>query len=174
MGARPEGTLNRAGLVALGVLSVLGFLPVLASSSVVIGVQSSASADAPMEMAAPPNHPSSPPPEHHVANVAVEVLEPEPPPPPPPVAAPEEAPPPPPGPEPVAAAPAALEPPALPVVAAQPSVELVAVVPADPPPSGLAGLGSGITTAAAPAAAVLPIPLVDQVVSPLLGSLLGG
>jgi hypothetical protein len=35
-------------------------------------------------------------------------------------------------------------------------------------------LGSGITTAAAPATDLLPVPLVDEVVTPLLGSLLGG
>ena len=176
MGARPEGTLSKAGLAALGVLSVVGFLPALASSSAVIGVQSSAGAEARTEVAAPPARLSSPLPEHHVANVAVDVLEPEP-----------SAPPPPPPPEPVEAPPApdtvpevaeaAPEEPAPPVAASQPSVELVAVAPADPPTAGLAGLGGGLTTTTAPATGALPLPLpapiVDEVVTPLLGSLLG-
>ena len=172
--SRAECTLSRAGLAALGVLSIVGFLPVLASSSAVIGVQSSAGADARTEVAAPPTRPSSPPPERRVANVAVELHEPGPPPPPPPPPPEPVAAPPAPAPGPEAAEAVPPEPVEPPAALPQPSVGLVAVTPPDPPAAGLVHLGSGLTATAAPATDLLPVPLVDEVVTPLLGSLLGG
>jgi hypothetical protein len=163
----------------MGLLSVAGFLPVLASSSVAIGVQSSVGATARSEVAAPAVQGVTyerivPPP------AVIAVLEPAPPPPPTPEA------PPAPVPEPAAAAeprreldaaPEAAEPPA-PAPPAPPTEALAAVIPPEPPPSGLTGVGSGLAgvtePVTAPVAELLPVPVVDEVVTPLIGRLLGG
>src|SRR5688572_28236672 len=105
MGARPEGTASRAGLAMLGLLSIVGFVPVLASSSVVVGVPRSAGAD----VAAPAAAWSPPEPSHQHA-LAVAVVEP----------APVSSPAPPPPPEPAAEPAVASEVPAAAVAPAPP------------------------------------------------------
>ena len=169
MGARPEGTLSRAGLWVLGLMSIVGFLPVLASYSATVGVQSSAGAAPRHEVAARPEvHGLAY--ERLTAQPAIAVFEPAAAPPPAPAPA---------TPEP-AAEPAAAPPEPEPTPAPEPAPvveaaapEFVAAVPPEAPPSQLASVGSGLADVVVPVTEALPLPVVSEVVPPLLGGLLG-
>jgi hypothetical protein len=163
MGARLEGSASKAGLALLGLLSAAGFVPLLVAAPTIIGDGRSAVAMRPLSPRPTPVVPLGP---RRVEHSVVFVPE----------AVPSDAPPPLlPAPEPpVAPEPAAVETPApTPAPPAPAPEELVAVAPVDPAPSGFVALGGGLTTAAAPATSLVPVPLVETVVAPLLGSLLG-
>lgn len=163
MGARLEGSASKAGLALLGLLSAAGFVPLLVAAPTVVGSGRAAVAMRPASSVPTPEVPLGPRTEEHIVVFVPEAVPSDAPA--PVLSAPE------PTPDPVPTPVEAPAPPPPPPVPAP--EELVAVAPEESAPSGLAALGGGLTTAAAPASAILPVPLVETVVAPLLGSLLG-